>query len=124
MSYRYTNIRIVDPITGGDTIERRPFDLMWAALAAAEETMQGGPLIPAWLGLFQSHLSVKDTATLRWRKDLAESTEMRRAYSAMYGRFFSRALLASKFGFINFVPLERNVTQIGEAADSKSKKKG
>ena len=124
MPHRYTNIRIVDPITTSDTIERRPFDLIWAALAAAEETMQGGPLTPAWLSLFQAHLSARDTATLRWREDLAESTEMRRAYSAMYGRFFSRALLASRFGFTNFVPLERNITRLGKAATVRRKKKG
>ena len=112
MPYRYTNIRIVDPATNCDTIEHRPLNLWWVAHAAAEETMQGGPLTSAWLQLFQAHLSSLETGKLRWGGDLAESAEMRRAYSAMYGRYFSRALLASRFGITDFVPLRRNCTQI------------
>ena len=112
MPYRYTQLRVVEPTKNLDRIEIRPVSLWWAALAAAEETMQGAPLASAWLRLFKDHLSDDETWMLRWKGDLAESAEMRRAYSAMYGRYFSRALLASSFGFTNFVPLSRNDTLI------------
>ena len=112
MPYRYTNIRIVDPTKKWDKVEAQPVSLWWAALAAAEETVQGGPLAPAWLRLFQDHLSILETRILRWRGDLAQSTEMRRAFSAMYGRYFSRALLARSFGLTDFVPLSSNDTPI------------
>ena len=124
MPYRYTNIRIVEPTKKSDRIEFRPVSLLWAALAAAEETMQGSPLASAWLRLFQGHLSISETQILRWRDDLAESTEMRRAYSAMYGRYFSRALLASRFGFTNFVPLSRNDTPIENGVTVRRIKRG
>lgn len=110
MPSRDTNIRIVDPTNNIDTIEYRPFSLWWAAHAAAEETVQGAPLTSAWLRLFSTHLSKAETTKLRWRGDLAENTEMRRVYSAMYGRYFSRALLASRFGITDFVPLRANNT--------------
>ena len=41
--------RIVDPGASSDDLEVGPFDLWWAALSAAEETIQGSPLAPAWL---------------------------------------------------------------------------
>lgn len=112
MPYRYTNIRIVDPANSIDTIEYRPFNLWWAAHAAAEETVQGAPLVLAWLRLFSAHLSESETTKLRWQGDLAENAEMRRVYSAMYSRYFSRALLSSRFGITNFVPLRVNNTPI------------
>ena len=123
MPYRYVYIRIVNPNdTQGET-EFRPFSLLWAALAASEETMQGGLMASAWLGLFQSHLSDKENVLLRWHGDLAESAEIRRAYSAMYGRYFSRGLLASRFGFSDFVSLERGgVVLDGGVTVSRSKK--
>ena len=107
MPYRYTYIRIVNPNNAHDKTEYRPFSLLWAALAASEETMQGGLMASAWLGLFRSHLSAEETELLCWHRDLAESTEMRRAYSAIYGRYFSRGLLAARFGFSDFVSLEK-----------------
>ncbi len=112
MPYRWTHIRIVEPSIPHDRTVHQPFSLWWAALAAADETMQGGPLVPAWLRLFSAHLSRSDTVRLRWGGDLAESAELRRAYSALYGRYFSRALLASRLGFTDFVPLRTNVTRL------------
>lgn len=112
MPYRYTRIRIVDPRAGIDVRGYPALSLFWPALAAAEETIQGSPLASAWLRLFQEHLSQNTPDVLRWRGDLAESAEMRRAYSALYGRYFSRALLACKFGITDFVPLSRNGVDI------------
>ena len=123
MPYRYTYIRIVNPNNALDKTEYRPFNLLWAALAASEETMQGGLMASAWLGLFQSHLSAQETELLRWHRDLAESAEIRRAYSGMYGRYFSRGVLASRFGFTDFVSLENgSATLEGGVTVSRSKK--
>ena len=123
MLYRNTIIRIVDPNTGGNCIEHRQFDLHWAALAAAEETLQGGPLYSAWLRLFQTHLS-NNARKLQWRGDLAESAEMRRAYSAIYGRYFSRGILASRLEVTDFVSLERKNTTIKDGVTVNRKSKG
>ena len=117
MSYRYAFTRIVDPGVGTDVVEIGPFDLWWAAISAAEETIQGSPLAPAWLGLFQEHLSQVDRSELRWGGDLAESAEMRGAYSALYGRFFGRAFLASRLGFRDFIPLQSDRTPVENVAE-------
>ena len=117
MSYRNTFTRIVDPGASSDDLEVGPFDLWWAALSAAEETIQGSPLAPAWLTLFQNHLSRVDKTELRWAGDLAASAEMRRAYSALYGRFFGRAFLASRFGFTDFIPLQSKRTCVGNLVE-------
>ncbi|BBF69773.1 hypothetical protein [Sphingomonas bisphenolicum] len=112
MPYRWTNIRTVEPSVPHDNIVHQPFSLWWAALAASDETMQGGPLVPAWLRLFSTHLSTADQIRLRWGGDLAQSAELRRAYSALYGRYFSRALLASRLGLTDFVSLRTNKTRL------------
>ena len=112
MPFRWTNIRTVEPSIPHDRKVHQPFSLWWAALAAADETMQGGPLVPAWLRLFSAHLSSADPVRLRWGGDLGESAELRRAYSALYGRYFARALLASRLGFTDFVPLRTDVTRL------------
>ena len=112
MPYRWTNIRMVDPGTDLDDTVYRPLSLWRAALAAAEETMQGSPLAPAWLQLFRAHLSSSETEMLRWRGHLGENTEVRRAYSGLYGRYFARALLATELGITHFVPLNTTTTSI------------
>ena len=112
MSCRWTHLRQVDPGTGLDVVERRWLNLWWAAVAAADETIQGGPLAPAWLRLFEAHLSCSETAMLRWRGHLGESAEMRRAYSGLYGRYFARAVLAAELGITLFLPLRTNETPI------------
>ena len=124
MSYRYSFTRIVDPRAGSDVVGFGPFDLWWAAISAAEETIQGSPLAPAFLGLFQEHLSQIDVTELRWGGDLAEGAEMRRAYSALYGRFFGRAFLASRFGFRDFIPLQSDRTPVKNVAEVRRVKRG
>ena len=124
MSLRYASMRIVDPGAGTDVVQLGPFDLWWAAISAAEETIQGSPLASAWLRLFQDHLSRDDTSELRWAGDLAESAEMRRAYSALYGRFFGRAFLASRLGITDFVPLRSDRTRVGNLAEVRRVKRG
>ena len=124
MSYRETFTRIVNPKAGTDDVEVGPFNLWWAAVSAAEETLQGSPIAPAWLTLFQDHLSQADTTALRWGEDLAVGAEMRRAYSALYGRFFGRAFLASRFGFTDFVPLDSQWTRVGHSVEVSRVKKG
>ncbi|MDE0420043.1 MAG: hypothetical protein OXK76_04025 [Gammaproteobacteria bacterium] len=124
MSYRYAFTRIVDPGAGTDVVEVGLFNLWWAAVSAAEETIQGSPLAAAWLRLFEGHLSQIDRSELRWAGDLAESAEMRRAYSALYGRFFGRAFLASRFGFEDFIPLQSDRTPVGNVAEVIRVKRG
>ena len=101
-SYRWSRHRTHDG-AGNDSIGLAPISLWWVARAAAEETLQGAPLVAAWLKLFREHLSVGDRYWLRWRGDLAESAELRRAYSGLYGRFFARALLSEHLGFSRFL---------------------
>jgi len=113
MPFRYTHLRKVDPTAKIDDIEFRPLSLWRAALAAAEETVHGAPIAAAWLQLFASHLSSSESRQLRWRDDLADSTEMRRTFSGLYARYFARALLASELGITYLIPLDRDVTQIG-----------
>lgn len=112
MSYRWTYVRTVDSGAGLDVIERKWLNLWRVALAAADETIQGGLLAPAWLRLFEAHLSSFETAMLRWRGHLGESAEMRRAYSGLYGRYFARAVLTAELGTTLFVPLHTNATRI------------
>ena len=121
MPYRYIHIRTVDP---NNKTVIHPFSLIRAALAAAEETIQGGPLVNSWLQLFQSHLSEQETDWLQWKDDLAVSAEMRRAYSAMYGRYFARGILTQKFGLENFVSLERNGRAIENGVTVSRTRKG
>ena len=92
--------------------------MWWVAHAAAEETLQGSPLVPAWLKLFHTQLSRRDD-WLRWRGDLAESAELRRAYSGLYGRFFARALLTYHLGLTRFHSLGRNGLKVPNGAEVK-----
>ena len=110
--HRLTLLRMVDPRRGDNITAWWPVNLWQAALSAAEETLHRGPLAPAWLRLFRAHLSRSELRLLRWRGDLAGSAEMRRVYSGLYGRYFARALLASRLGITDFVSLNRDETHI------------
>lgn len=111
-SYRWTHHRVCDA-SGNDRTGRVPIYMWWIASAAAEETLQGGPMVSAFLKLFETHLSDSDRHWLRWRGDMAESAEMRRAYSGLYGRFFARALMTHHLGFSRFLSLKRNGRDLG-----------
>ena len=79
---------------------------LWrAALSASEETLQTGFMSVAWQNLFRNQLSQTDRVWLRWKDDLGSSAEIRRAYSALYGRFFARAVLSSNLTLSSFIPL-------------------
>ncbi len=112
MTYRWVHLRKVVPGAGSDVAEMRRLNLWSAALAAAEETVHGGPMAPAWLRLFEAHLSSSEPDLLRWRGHLGENSEMRRAYSGLYGRYFARAVLAAELGVTDFFPLNTNTTSI------------
>lgn len=88
-------------------------NLWWIAAAASEESIQGTGMTSSFLTLFDDHLSNTDKAWLRWREDLAVSAEMRRAYSALYGRFFARGMLQHVQGITNFTPLHTDTTAVG-----------
>lgn len=115
-SYRWTNHRVVDA-SGTDASGPAAISMWWLARAAAEETMQGSPLAAAWLKLFRTQLSERDPDWLRWRGDLAESAELRRAYSGLYGRFTARALLKEHLGLSRFLSLKRNGISVAGAVD-------
>ena len=106
MPYRWTRLRKVDRNGSTGVSGEWPISLFRAALCAAEETIQGSPFASAWLRLFQAHLSVCEPEMLRWRGNLGSSSEVRRAYSGLYGRFFARALLAGELGITDFIPIE------------------
>lgn len=107
MAYRWTRHRVFDS-AGNDKTGLSAISLLGVARAAAEETLQGSPLVSAWLKLFSTQVSQHDRYWLRWRDDLAESAELRRAYSGLYGRFFARALLTHHLGLTRFLSLKRN----------------
>ncbi len=120
MTYRWTTHRVFDG--SFDYVGRASLNMWWVARAAAEETLQGSPLAPAWLKLFRTHLSENDKHWLVWRGDLAASAELRRAYSGLYGRFFARALLSEHLGLSNFTSLERNGVTVGSVRVERTKR--
>lgn len=65
-------------------------------------------MVSAFPKLSEMNLSDSDRRWLRWRGDMAESAEMRRAYSGLYGRFSARALMARHLGFSRFLSLKRS----------------
>ena len=109
MPYRLTRLRVVASDPNCNITACRPVSLWRAALSAAEETIHGSPMAPAWLQLFRAHLSGSDAEMLRWRGDLGESFEMRRVYSGLYGRYFARALLGSELGITDFISLDGDI---------------
>ena len=111
VSFRWTWHRVVDS-SGNDKKGHAAISMWWIARAAAEETLQGSPLVSAWMKLFRTHLSTRDDYWLRWRGDLAESAELRRTYSGLYGRFVARALLTHHLGFTRFLSLKRNGLEV------------
>ena len=118
VSFRWTRHRVVD-VSGNDKRGHAAISMWWIAHAAAEETLQGSPLASAWLKLFRTHLSTGDNYWLRWRGDLAESAELRRAYSGLYGRFVARALLTRHLGFTRFLSLKRNGLKVQGSVEVK-----
>lgn len=111
-SVRWLYRRTVDS-AGASHVVLHALNMWWIAAAASEETVQGTSMASAFLTLFDGHLSGTDPIWLRWRDDFATSAEMRRAYSALYGRFFARGMLQHVHGVTNFTPLHTNVTNVG-----------
>lgn len=115
-SYRWTRHRVVDG-HANDRMGLAAISMWRVARAAAEETLQGAPLAPAWLKLFRGQLSTRERYWLRWQGDLGESAELRRAYSGLYGRFFARAMLAHHLGLTRFLSLKRNGLAVPGSVD-------
>ena len=111
MPYRWTHLRKVDQNGGSVVSGDWPISLFRAALFDAEETIQGSPFASAWLRLFQEHLSTSESDMLRWRGEFGTSSEVRRAFSGLYERYFARALLAGELGITDFIPLQTNCTR-------------
>ena len=84
---RFSHLRVVDgSVDIGGT---KAIDLWWLAAAATEEFLQGSPMAPAFISLFQAHLQPR-SSWFCWAGDLAESAEMRRALSGLYPRQSAR----------------------------------
>jgi len=76
-----------------------PFDLRWAAWAAAVETLQVDLVASGWMNLFASMLSPYPATELRWlASGPGTNAEIKRAYSALMGRFFGRGTLRRDHG--------------------------
>ena len=105
-SSRWIQVRRVDTGTGLDAVSRKWLDLWRTELPAADESVQGVPLAPAWLRLFEAHLSDSETTMLRWRGHLGKNAEMRRVCSGPCGRCFARAALTAEPGIDSLVPLQ------------------
>jgi hypothetical protein len=123
MTYRWARHRVYDA-GGNDKTGLSAISLLSVARAAAEETLQGSLLARPWLRLFATQTSATDTYWLRWRGDLAESAELRRAYSGLYGRFFARTLLTQHLRLSRFVSLKRNGISIPGSVDVVRQVKG
>lgn len=75
------------------------FDLRWAAWAAAVETLQIDLVASGWMNLFAALLMPAPTTELRWSgSGPGANAEVKRAYSALMGRFFGRAILRRDHG--------------------------
>lgn len=70
------------------------FDLRWAAWGAAVETLQIDLVASGWMNLFAALLEPTPSMELRWLgTGPGSNAEVKRAYSALFGRFFGRAVL-------------------------------
>ncbi len=70
------------------------FDLRWAAWGAAVETLQIDLVASGWMNLFSALLVPHPSVQLRWLgSGPGSNAEVKRAYSALFGRFFGRAVL-------------------------------
>jgi hypothetical protein len=75
------------------------FDLRWAAWGAAVETLQIDLVAAGWMNLFSALLEPHPSIELRWRgTGPGTNAEVKRAYSALFGRFFGRAALRRDHG--------------------------
>lgn len=75
-------------------------DLRLVAMAAAIETLQVELVISGWVGLFEALLA--PGPELRWLQGgPGGEAEIKRAYSALLGRFFGRAVLRHEHGCVD-----------------------
>lgn len=126
MPVRRIHLRHVDPSSATDNTSLHPFDLQWAALGAAQETLQSSIIERSWLDLFANSLSSTDPAWLRWADGaLGAGTEIRRAYSGLFGRFFARGLLERMHGVVSMMPIRsQGPTDLGNGTTVERCKKG
>jgi hypothetical protein len=126
MPVRRIHFRQVDPSTRTDNTSLYAFNLQWAALGAAQETLQSSIIERSWLDLFANSLSSTDAAWLRWADGaLGAGTEVRRAYSGLFGRFFARGLLEQMHGVVSLIPIRgQGPTDLGNGTSVERYKKG
>jgi hypothetical protein len=99
MTFRNVLRREVTPTGTYWTDIYEDFDLRWAAWGAAVETLQIDLVAAGWMSLFDALLEPPPEAALRWRgAGPGTNAEIKRAYSALFGRFFGRAVLRRYHG--------------------------
>jgi hypothetical protein len=81
------------------------FDIDQVAACAWSEILQSAPGAQALAGLFEGLL--EPGSNLLWQANgPGRGTEMRRAFSGMFGRFFARAYLQLDQGYSWFNPID------------------
>lgn len=97
---RQVTRRVMAPGGGWSTNTRgQLFDLRWAAWGAAVETLQIDLVANGWMNLFSALLEPHPCVELRWLDSgPGSNAEVKRAYSALFGRFFGRAVLRRDHG--------------------------
>lgn len=90
-----TIVRRIDYPQSSVVMPAHEIDLSLVAQAAAIETLQIDLVARGWIGLFDALLQpASATNALVWRQSgPGGEAEIKRAYSALFGRFFGRAIL-------------------------------
>lgn len=98
--FRIVDRRVVQASGSSIHATHHQIDLRLVAMAAAVETLQVDLVVSGWVGLFQALLV--PGSELRWLQNgPGGEAEIKRAYSALFGRFFGRAVLRHEHGCVD-----------------------
>ncbi len=87
-------------------MKRIPFDIDLVAASAWGEILQAAPGAQSLAGIMEALLAPSSTDLVWQASGPGRGTEMRRAFSGMFGRFFARAYLQLNHGFTWFNPID------------------
>jgi hypothetical protein len=109
MTFRWVNA--VRPDLPGKPESTLKVELADLAEAGAAETLMTPLLGSAWLRLFSDALIDHEHNWMIWAENgLGVGKELRRAFSAILGRFMARAYLERRHGITDFVPISSDAT--------------
>lgn len=98
--FRIVDRRVIQGSGSSIHATHHQIDLRLVAMAAAVETLQVDLVVSGWVGLFQALLA--PGLELRWLQNgPGGEAEIKRAYSALFGRFFGRAVLRHEHGCVD-----------------------